>query len=231
VTAPVVEARPAATTMLLRDTDEGLEVLMVVRPPRGFFGGLTVFPGGALDPEDESDLAVAVAAGDHPDRACRVAALRELAEETGIALTGDGPVPAPEGRGMGLFQALQDAGMVFDLAALTLVSRWVTPEYAPKRFDTRFYLARADGAPEVRLDRSELVDHTWVSPSEALHRQSTGEWEMFSPTLAHLRWLAHRADVADAVASATGADGRSLILPRRMEDGSIVPIHVPVDDR
>lgn len=229
MTVPTVKARPAATSMLVRDTDRGIEVLMVRRPARGFFGGLTVFPGGAVDPDDESELAALVVISDHPDRIYRVAALRELAEETGIALTDSGMLPAPGGRGVALLQAVRDAGLRLDGSALTLVSRWVTPEYAPTRFDTRFFLTRADDAPDVRLDTAELVDHMWVTPSIALHRHADGELEMFLPTVAHLRWLERQSTVEDAVTSAAGADGRSLIQPRLMEDGSMVPIHMPVD--
>ncbi|HSO49562.1 MAG TPA: hypothetical protein VLS86_03365, partial [Acidimicrobiia bacterium] len=68
MTDPPVPARPAATVMLLRDAEPGVEVLMVSRPARGFFGGLTVFPGGAVDPEDESALAAEVVISDDPDR-------------------------------------------------------------------------------------------------------------------------------------------------------------------
>ena len=50
---------------------------------------------------------------------------------------------------------------------------------------------------------------------------------MFPPTIAHLRWLTARRDVGDALESARGADGRTLIEPRRMEDGSLLPIHMP----
>jgi 8-oxo-dGTP pyrophosphatase MutT (NUDIX family) len=229
VTVPVVEARPAATAMALRETDQGIEVLMVHRPEGGFFGGLTVFPGGALDPEDESTLAGLVAPGEVADRSYRIAALRELAEETGIALTTEGPVRAPLAKGVALLEALLEQGIQLDLEALTLVSRWVTPEYAPKRYDTRFYLARAQDAPAVRLDAEELVAHVWVRPGEALHRHAAGEWDMFLPTVSHLRWLDLRVDVEDAIASAQGADGRSLVQPRHMEDGSIVPVHLPGD--
>jgi 8-oxo-dGTP pyrophosphatase MutT (NUDIX family) len=214
--------------MLLRDTDPGIEVLMVRRHSRGFFGGLTAFPGGAVDPDDESDLAIEVVISEDPDRTFRVAALRELAEETGIALTEAGMVQARPGRGLALLRSLKDAGLRLDGSALTLVSRWVTPEFAPKRFDTRFFLVRADDAPEVRLDPLELVDHMWVTPSSALRRHGDGEFEMFLPTVAHLRWLERRSKVDDAVSSAAGAEGRSLIQPRRMEDGSIVPIHMPM---
>jgi hypothetical protein len=58
---------------------------------------------------------------------------------------------------------------------------------------------------------------------------SRNEIELILPTLTHLRWLTRRSDVDDVVASALGADGRTLIEPREMEDGSLVPIHLPAD--
>ncbi len=229
MTVPAVEARPAATALLVRDTVGGIEVLMVRRLPNGFFGGLTVFPGGAVDPDDDSDLAAEVVRGDYPDRSYRVAALRELAEETGLALTDEGIVPSPTGRGHALFEAMKKAGLRLDGSALTLVSRWVTPEFAPKRFDTLFFLARVDDTPEIRLDTSELVDHMWERPSVALRRHLGGELEMFLPTIAHLEWLDRQSNVDEALASAAGADGRSLLEPHRMDDGSMVAIHMPAD--
>jgi len=48
------------------------------------------------------------------------------------------------------------------------------------------------------------------------------------PTAAPLRWV-RRTSVEDALASARGADGRTLVGPRRVEDGSLVPIHMPAD--
>jgi 8-oxo-dGTP pyrophosphatase MutT (NUDIX family) len=174
-------------------------------------------------------LASRVVEGDHPDIEHRVAALREVAEETGIALTVGGASSSPEGRGIALFEALDRATITLDGRSLTLVSRWVTPAYAPQRYDTRFYLARGDRSLPVRIDSDELEAAFWVTPTEALRRHDRGEWEMFLPTLAHLRWLSRRADVDDAVSSARGADGRSLIQPRAMEDGSTVPIHIPVE--
>ena len=67
---PVTEPRQAATLMLLRDGDDGPEVLLVQRnPEQRFMGGAWVFPGGALHDED-TDLAAA--------------AVRELAEEAGV---------------------------------------------------------------------------------------------------------------------------------------------------
>jgi 8-oxo-dGTP pyrophosphatase MutT (NUDIX family) len=228
--APLVEARPAATVMLIRDSRKGIEVLMVRRLPRGFFGGLTVFPGGAVEGVDASALAGDVVPGNHTDQEFRVAALRELAEETGLALTIEGVVSAPNGRGEGLLSIMRAAGISLDASALTLVSRWVTPVEAPTRYDTRFYLAIATDTPDVRIDGDELVEHLWVAPGDALVMHADGGLEMFLPTIAHLRWLERRSTVHDAVTAAEGAEGRSLVEPRRMEDGSFQPIHLPADD-
>ena len=76
----VIEPVPAATVLLVASGSGGLEVLMVRRPDRGFFGGVWVFPGGTLDPGDhaEADLSV--------DSGFRRAAVRELAEEVGVVL-------------------------------------------------------------------------------------------------------------------------------------------------
>lgn len=227
--AAPVPARPSATVMLIRDTDDRVEVLMVRRHARGFFGGLTAFPGGAVDPVDRSPLADEVVVGGGEDHEYRSAALRELAEETGLALTPQGVTSSPDSLGADLYAELREAGMQLAGEALTLVSRWVTPEGAPSRFDTRFYLSRVGSVPEIRLAPDELVDHTWISPGAALDGHDRGEMEMFLPTISHLRWLALRATAEEAIAAAEGADGRTLIAPRRMEDGSIVPIHLPGD--
>src|SRR5207247_1008751 len=70
----VTEPRQAATAIVMRDSDDGLEVLLVRRNPEArFMGGAWVFPGGSVHPED----------GDHAH-----AALRELEEEASLTLEG-----------------------------------------------------------------------------------------------------------------------------------------------
>ncbi|MGH8928947.1 MAG: NUDIX domain-containing protein, partial [Acidimicrobiia bacterium] len=71
---------PAATVILAIPGLTGFEVLMVRRPPGGIFGGIWVFPGGVVDTSDRESPS------DLSDRAHRRAAVRELVEETGIAL-------------------------------------------------------------------------------------------------------------------------------------------------
>jgi 8-oxo-dGTP pyrophosphatase MutT (NUDIX family) len=68
----VTEPRQAASLVLLRDSPEGPEVLLVQRnPAQRFMGGAWVFPGGAVHAEDADHAAAGV---------------RELLEEAGIAL-------------------------------------------------------------------------------------------------------------------------------------------------
>ena len=71
----IAEARPSASIIVLRDSDEGPEVLLVERNhEQRFMGGAWVFPGGATHDEDDGELATAV---------------RELEEEAGISLAAD----------------------------------------------------------------------------------------------------------------------------------------------
>jgi 8-oxo-dGTP pyrophosphatase MutT (NUDIX family) len=69
----VTQAREAASLILLRDSPEGPEVLLVQRnPEQRFMGGAWVFPGGATHAGEDADHAAT--------------AIRELEEEAGIAL-------------------------------------------------------------------------------------------------------------------------------------------------
>jgi 8-oxo-dGTP pyrophosphatase MutT (NUDIX family) len=74
-TAPV----EAATVILLRDTEDGLETLMLRRNSKIAFGGMWVFPGGRVDPEDREGLSA-----DDDFGAARRAAVREAQEEAGM---------------------------------------------------------------------------------------------------------------------------------------------------
>ena len=77
--------RPAATVVLVRDGKSGLEALMLRRNSRIAFGGMWVFPGGRVDPEDQ--------AGRDELASARCAAVREAQEEAGLVLDESGLVP------------------------------------------------------------------------------------------------------------------------------------------
>ena len=136
---------------------------------------------------------------------------------------------SPSLKGPDLYGWVEDNGHRLAESDLTLVSRWVTPETSPRRFDTRFYLTVCDDTPEVVIDGEDLIGHRWVRPDEAIESHTAGEMNMILPTLAHLRWLARRNTSVEAVSAARGADGRTLIRPEVREDGSLVPIHLPAE--
>ena len=80
--APLI--RLAATAVLLRNSDQGLETLLLRRNAKlAFAGGAWVFPGGAIDePEME--------AADSEEKAARLATVREVEEECNVkAILGD----------------------------------------------------------------------------------------------------------------------------------------------
>src|SRR5215207_2823099 len=154
--------RQAATVIVLRGGAERLEVLMVQRTPKArFMGGAWVFPGGAVDAHEGEG-----------DASHRAAAIREVAEETGIALP--------------------------DPAALVPFARWITPPEVTIRFDTYFFLAVAPDGAEVVIDGQEIVDARWFEPARALAGSGAGEILMVFPTIKNLERLAE-FDTADAL--------------------------------
>jgi 8-oxo-dGTP pyrophosphatase MutT (NUDIX family) len=95
----VAPAIPAATVVLLRDGDDGPEVLMLRKNSKITFGGMWVFPGGRIDPEDypvDRDM----------EAAARTAAAREATEEANVFVSPDEfvwfahwtPPPGPQKR-------------------------------------------------------------------------------------------------------------------------------------
>jgi 8-oxo-dGTP pyrophosphatase MutT (NUDIX family) len=135
-----------------------------------FMPGKWVFPGGRIDPSDfrapfATDLRPEVAARLQKTaplpraRALALAAIRETFEETGLLLA----TPAPARPSVGPWRQFLALGALPDLAALDFVARAVTPPMSPKRFDARFFLARADRliSLEREADCGELDEIAW----------------------------------------------------------------------
>ena len=218
--------RPAATVCLLRAGSEGMEVLMVRRSSSSaFVGGAYVFPGGAVDDEDHSDLARRAVDGiDEPEMfPWAAAALREAAEEAGVLVMSQ-PDPALLGlHGSDLYAALVGAGAKLEGGRLAYLSNWVTPVGETRRFDTRFFLAEVAPGTEAHADEHEGTEVTWTSPAAALERARTREWFVIPPTALTLRTLARFDSPGEAVAFAVAQESVPRIEPRIVvgEGGSI----------
>lgn len=209
-----MSARLATTILLLREAPTGIEVFMVRRNRRvGFLPDAWVFPGGRVDGADHLDGHPALRGGEASlallglPRAqglpLLVAGVRETFEEAGIWL-GDGRLPdgarGPLARGETRLAELLDAyGATVDLDRLRPWSWWITPEAEPRRYDTRFFVARADG--EVgRHDDGETVESGWFDPREVLRDATIDRFPLAPPTWWTLRELAGCATVAHALA-------------------------------
>lgn len=173
----------AATVVVLRDSDAGLEVLLLERPVAGSFGGAWAFPGGRVDPEDSLP-------GDPPDP-------RDDAHD-GDAASG-APVHAPTAvRRAAVRETFEETGLILRASGLVELSRWVPPRQVPKRLVTWFFLAEDPGG-ELALSADEHVDFAWLRPEVALDRHAAGEMVLFPPTWVTLEGLLGAATVADAL--------------------------------
>jgi 8-oxo-dGTP pyrophosphatase MutT (NUDIX family) len=143
--------------------------------------------------------AVSADEGDGQD-AHRAAAVRELAEEAGITIG--------------------------DLDALTAFSRWITPREVKTRFDTWFYLAEAPPGVEPEVDRSEIVDARWISPTDALRASQAGELFLVFPTIRQLEQISGFGSTAELLAHARGREVVP-VQPRVIMSGETARIVLP----
>ena len=159
---------PAATVVLVRERDGTLETLMLRKNSKIAFGGMWVFPGGRIDDEDRIGA---------PDvaTAARRAAVRESAEEAGLAVDED---------------------------SLAWISHWLPPGIAPKRYATWFFVAPAPGG-DVTIDGGEIHESDWMQPRDALTRRDALEIELAPPTWMTLHYLGAFDDLDALMRDAT----------------------------
>jgi 8-oxo-dGTP pyrophosphatase MutT (NUDIX family) len=241
---------PAATVTIVRDSERGVEVLLLQRNLRsGFMPGMYVFPGGALDKADCAREAQALCTGLDDAAASRIlglvrgglaywiAAVRESFEEAGILLACDvnGETvalsePAAVERFHAHRRALNSGSREFGallaaenlrLAADRLVyfSHWITPIGAPRRYDTRFFAARAPEAQEALHDSLETIGHRWIGPQEALAAHARGEFGMRTPTLKTLELFARFPSAGRLMAALRAQHEVPALLPHIARDG------------
>jgi 8-oxo-dGTP pyrophosphatase MutT (NUDIX family) len=170
-----VAAVPAATVVPLRDGPGGLETLMLHRSSSlAFAGGMWVWPGGRVE------------VGDHPVGALPADPALDDADMLVAA------------RRAAVREATEESGLVLDPATLVWFSHWTPPVQSNKRYSTWFFAAPAP-VGIIEVDGSEIRDHAWWSPAEAMRRRDALEIELSPPTWITLEHLRQFESVTDAL--------------------------------
>jgi 8-oxo-dGTP pyrophosphatase MutT (NUDIX family) len=246
----VVAASPASTVVLLRPAHP-FDVFLVRRSDSiAFMGGAHVFPGGRVDAADQIDdrdvtgEGTSAAVARMPDvppqmaMAYHVAALRELFEEAGVLLAR--PLPATSGGRLADDRRDLLAGsttfidiirrehlhLAFD--ELAYFAHWVTPEIETRRFDTRFFVARAPEGQTPVHDEGETIHSEWLAPLAAIERCRSGLISLPPPTWTTLSMLSKFASVDEVFAWARGK-AIPRIQPRFEKRGDQTLLFYPGD--
>jgi 8-oxo-dGTP pyrophosphatase MutT (NUDIX family) len=253
ITTPPLDS---ASVVLLRDSAQGLQVLLLKRHQASHvLGGAHVFPGGKLDPIDqhpallshlsqeadflhqrlaEPDLSAARAAGLY------MAAIREVFEECrillGSALSGTPDLAALHSalaHGLSWAQACQNLSLQLRADQLVPWSRWITPRQASvtrQRFDTRFFITRAPEGQTAQHDDHETTEALWLTPREALVRYWAHQMELAPPQIMGLVQLARHAHVHSALSEAQSRPP-PVVEPEPFDQDGVRTICYPGDPR
>ena len=136
-----------------------------------------VFPGGKVDDEE-------LIPGD-PQESARVAAAREVEEETSLEVTG---------------------------ADFETWSYWIPPLLSSmrgshlKRFSTWFFVGRAPEGIDVAVDGGEIHEHRWMLPADALAERDAGNIELVPPTWVTLWQVSKYKTVDEAISWAAATE-------------------------
>ena len=207
--------RNAATVLLLRDTTQGIEVLMTRRSMTASFApGAYVFPGGGIDALDAAAHSQSTRRASQSDLHLTqaIAAMRESFEELGVLLAkhADGShvntadIAALDRKAPFAAQC-QARGLTLAGADVFVLAHWITDRDLPRRFDVPFLVARMPDGQEPVADEAEQFEPEWIRPADALSRHAAGKFFIIFPTIRTLERLQHYAMV-DAVLNACASE-------------------------
>jgi 8-oxo-dGTP pyrophosphatase MutT (NUDIX family) len=226
-----------------------------------FVGGAYVFPGGSVDLADSGAEAETACDGRNDAEASAllglpsgglaywVAALRETFEESGLLLAHRPGGPAllagdsdEEARFVAeraavnagtrhFLDVCRDEGLRLNVGDVHYFAHWITPQGAPRRFDTRFFVAGAPPGQKAAHDSGETIAEVWITPRAALAGHREGQFEIIFPTIRNLQAISRFKTSAELLAAAAAASSAvPTIEPRVIADGNGVRIVLPGDE-
>jgi 8-oxo-dGTP pyrophosphatase MutT (NUDIX family) len=98
-------------------------------------------------------------------------------------------------------------------------SHWLTPETAPRRFDTRFFVAAMPPDQRTLAHTEETADDQWEKPAEALAKFESKQWQMIDPTLRSLETLSQFDTVSEALAGVNEGNHLMALTPELNRQG------------
>lgn len=233
-------------------TPGDLEVFVLRRAATMAFAATAyVFPGGGVDERDSQESLPwagpspqqwarrLAAPGEAQARELVVAAARELFEECGVLLAGPdetavvADLTGPEwdqaraalvARELSFAEFLLAKGLVLRTDLLRAVDHWITPEFEPRRYDTRFFVAELPAGQVPDDDCTEAEHVRWVRPRDLLAEQRSGQALLLPPTEVSLAMLAYDPDVH----AGGGWDGSAASLLAGLDVTDPLPVVLPV---
>ena len=179
-----------------------------------------------------------------------VACIRECFEEAGVLLarhetTGDVVrFDAPEvierfntdrhnihDGSIALLDLCAQEGLRLTTDDIHYVSHWITPMGEKRRFDTRFFIARAPAAQEPLHDDGETIESFWIKPEEAIRRSHEKDLMLMPPTKTNIEFLLPHKTTDEVMAAASKVGTPQTILPKIKidSDGRVTGIAMPGD--
>jgi 8-oxo-dGTP pyrophosphatase MutT (NUDIX family) len=198
-------------------------------------------PGQGWAGPPPSDWAGALRCDEGLARALVLAAVRETFEESGVLLAGaDGASVVADTTGTDLeadrlalldrsasmAEVLERRGLVLRSDLLRPWAHWVTPEFEPRRFDARFFVAAVPPGQRPRDVSSEADSTVWLPVRDAVARHDRGELDMLPPTVVALRELAVFDTVAEALAAPREV---RRVMPRLVDDAGTLRLEMRDD--
>lgn len=237
------QPRAAATVLLLREglgDPDAIEVFLLRRrASMAFAPRMHAFPGGGVDPRDSdadvpwvgptpAEWGMELRCPAELAAALVCAAVRELFEECGVLLAGEGDgdvVAAVSGpdwesdrqalldRSLAMSELLTRRRLHLRSDLLRGWAHWTTPEFEPRRFDTWFFVAALPAGQHAQDLGGEADRAEWIGVDGVLAGYEAGRLDMWPPTITTVADVV--AAVRDRPSGVSGVEA-ALASPRRL---------------